>query len=193
MLNAIFVTLTYPRDESVSSCWLRATSDWNRFVQRTTRAFGNVSYLRVFEAHDDGYPHVHALLLIEHIRNFQERSQFLYDDIFFKFKSLWIIGNSDFQSPKIQSKNTIRYIVKYVGKSTSAARLWSNILTPTITQSPTLDADGYPIRHIRGTNIWKSILVLDQRYLLYSTLKIKKIKLMSWSRNFIERFKEFDV
>jgi hypothetical protein len=65
----VLATLTY----SHSSCntedsWLGAGKDFNRWITRLRKRFGKIDVVRVFESHESGYCHIHALLY------FRERS-----------------------------------------------------------------------------------------------------------------------
>jgi hypothetical protein len=192
--NAVFITLTYDRSSNVSETWQKTTTDFNRYIQRLRRnkilrTLNDFEYLRVFEQHQDGYPHIHAVLLFDPTISLRERDKFVYEKYRRPFKSLWTSGLSDCQSPKSKGNGIIGYILKYLGKSTSTVTLWSQILGNLTIQEPKVNDLGYPIKPPAGKNVWKYILIPDNHYLLKSTLKWKRIKLLMWSRGFIEKYK----
>jgi hypothetical protein len=59
----VFVTLTYdPSVCTIEESWLNAGKDLDRWITRLRRRLGKISVVRVFEAHESGYCHIHALL-----------------------------------------------------------------------------------------------------------------------------------
>lgn len=195
--NAAFVTLTYARDTySPREAWQRINNDFNRYIQRLRRGkrlryikLGDVEYLRAYESHKDGYPHVHALILTK--QDIRDRSIYLKEEPRKSFKLAWPHGLTDAQSPKYKNNGAIGYILKYMSKSSSSGNLWKQILTENLTvPSPEVNALGYPLKPPPGENVWKSILIPDQTLLLKCTLKKKRIKLLMWSRHFISEYKK---
>lgn len=159
-------------------------------MQRVQRNFGTTEYLRVFEPHKDNFPHIHILLRLRSFRTVKDSGIFLRNEYFSTFKSLWDYGHTDFQCPRYSNFYPIGYILKYLGKSTSTSRLWATILDPSTCQDRVATNElGYPIKPPKGENVWREVLIKDKSYLLYSTLKIKKIKLCTWSRGFTDTFK----
>jgi hypothetical protein len=64
--RALFVTLTYDTHLcSFSEAWHNVGIELNRFMAYTRSKFGKVSCCRVFESFENGYPHVHSILLFE--------------------------------------------------------------------------------------------------------------------------------
>jgi len=64
--RALWVTLTY----DVKLCdfkdaWRNIGKEFNRFMARVRKRFGKVSCCRVFESFENGYPHIHCILLFE--------------------------------------------------------------------------------------------------------------------------------
>jgi hypothetical protein len=65
----VLATLTYdPSTCSIEDSWLSAGRDFNRWITRLRKRFGKIDVVRVFESHESGYSHIHALLY------FRERS-----------------------------------------------------------------------------------------------------------------------
>ena len=62
--NCLFVTLTYDTKRcSVKEAWDNIGKDINRYFSNIKRKFGRFANIRVFEAHANGYPHVHILMI----------------------------------------------------------------------------------------------------------------------------------
>lgn len=185
----VFATLTYSRSKSIRDTWLNVTSDFNRFSQRVQRKIGYLEYLRVFENHKDNYPHIHAHLRFRDVKNIRERGIYLHDKYFRALKSCWTHGHTDYQCPKYSNHYPIAYVLKYIGKSTSSATLWQQILNPTF-KPYTPPTDSFPIPAERGENIWKLISIPLSTNLYSSRFKWKRIKLLSWSRGYVATFKK---
>jgi hypothetical protein len=112
--------------------WQNVGVDFNRWICGIRSKFGSVSVVRVFESHESGYPHVHALLVF-HSHKFEGRSmknmrgKLIYRVVgsdFNNLKSLvdganrWAQGYSDFELVN-SYRGGIRYLAKYLAKSTS--------------------------------------------------------------------------
>jgi hypothetical protein len=64
--RALFVTLTYDiKLCSLEEAWKNIGVELNRFMSFVRKKFGKVSCCRVFEAYENGYPHIHCILLFE--------------------------------------------------------------------------------------------------------------------------------
>jgi hypothetical protein len=64
--RALFVTLTYDTKLcSFSDAWKNIGVEFNRFMSYVRKNFGKVSCCRVFEAFENGHPHIHCILLFE--------------------------------------------------------------------------------------------------------------------------------
>ena len=64
--RALFLTLTYDTKLcSLSAAWKNLGKEFNRFMSHVRKHFGKVSSCRVFEAFQNGYPHIHCILLFE--------------------------------------------------------------------------------------------------------------------------------
>ena len=60
------LTLTYDRDNiTMYEAWNNLSKDFNIFLQKLRQKYHlDISHIRSYEAHEDGYPHVHVDLLI---------------------------------------------------------------------------------------------------------------------------------
>jgi hypothetical protein len=64
--RAMFVTLTYDTKLcSFDKAWKNIGDEFNRFMSFIRKNFGKVACCRVFEAYENGYPHIHCILLFE--------------------------------------------------------------------------------------------------------------------------------
>lgn len=65
LTNVLFVTLTYDTKLcDFKTAWDTISADWNRYVSRLRRKYGKVLTCRVYEATENGYPHIHAIIYI---------------------------------------------------------------------------------------------------------------------------------
>lgn len=185
-----FLTLTYDRTQGLRSSWWRSTDFVNRYLGNLRRSktrtgvhwFDGLEYLRVFEPHRDGFPHIH--LVVATRRNYSTGGIYVHDGFRSVVRSRWIHGLSDVQYAKNQNASrVISYALKYLSKSTSSRHLWSRIL----------DADPFDRRYDDGGTVlyspYAGFHLLYPRHDqcgLYSCRlgKPRKIKLMSWSRAF---------
>lgn len=63
---AMWITFTYdPKLRSCSDAWLKVGVEFNRVRSWLTRKYGKHSVLRCFESFQNGYPHIHALLVFD--------------------------------------------------------------------------------------------------------------------------------
>ena len=63
---ALWVTLTYDTKLcAFGDAWRNIGVEFNRFMAYIRKRFGNVSCCRVFESFENGYPHIHCILLFE--------------------------------------------------------------------------------------------------------------------------------
>jgi hypothetical protein len=64
--RALWVTLTYDSKRCLyGEAWENIGIEFNAFMAYTRRNFGKVSICRVFESFENGYPHIHCILLFE--------------------------------------------------------------------------------------------------------------------------------
>ena len=115
-------------------------------------------------------------------------TRWLPDDVFKKLKLAWLHGLSDHQSPTSRAGHgALNYILKYVSKSSSSTHLWKLILSNGEIFSPSTNENGYPIRATRYAG-YKKITVAHSLLIDRCTFQTKKIKLVTWSRNFIKSY-----
>jgi len=64
--RALWATLTYDiKLCDFGDAWRNIGKEFNRFMARVRKRFGKVSCCRVFESFENGYPHIHCILLFE--------------------------------------------------------------------------------------------------------------------------------
>jgi hypothetical protein len=62
--KALWVTLTYdPSRCSMLEAWKQIGVEFNRFISAIRQKYGKISILRNWETYENGYPHVHAIIL----------------------------------------------------------------------------------------------------------------------------------
>lgn len=119
--NTVFFTATYdPRKTSLPHAWLAVGPDWNRFMSALRRRYGRVEALRVWQSHESGYPHVHAILVFEnhHFKTFigKDKKTIRVDEAPI-LQGYWKPGLSDVLSPVSISdvaKHILRYITRFL-------------------------------------------------------------------------------
>jgi len=64
--RALWITLTYDIKRcDFKDAWRNIGKEFNLFMARVRKRFGKVSCCRVFESFENGYPHIHCILLFE--------------------------------------------------------------------------------------------------------------------------------
>jgi len=64
--SLLWITLTWdPGQGDLVFAWENLGKDFNRFISALRRKYGQVSYLRVWESYESGFPHVHAIMFFE--------------------------------------------------------------------------------------------------------------------------------
>jgi len=59
----LWLTLTYDSKRCTRrQAWENIGVEWNRFISAMRRRYGKISVLRSWEAYENGYPHIHALM-----------------------------------------------------------------------------------------------------------------------------------
>lgn len=118
--RAIFVTLTYARNERLDILWEEVGKDFNRWISAMRRRYGKISIIRCWEAQQDGYPHIHCVLLFHET----EFETFYYNAKWRLsekrgIESLWSFGFSDMFALYSLGAG-VGYVLKYVTKVNNA-------------------------------------------------------------------------
>jgi hypothetical protein len=65
--RGLWVTLTYDTKRCLyGEAWNNIGVEFNRFMSYLRRNFGKISSCRVFESFENGYPHLHCIIIFEH-------------------------------------------------------------------------------------------------------------------------------
>lgn len=115
----VFVTLTYGREDPLGVVWDNVGVDFNRWLTGIRKRFGRCEVVRTWEAHEDGYPHIHCLLMFhdEEFTVFRYKNKWrLHKKKLFEWSWGWV----DVQAIKEPAK-AFRYITKYIRKAINVA------------------------------------------------------------------------
>nr|AGG39820.1 replication-associated protein [Diporeia sp. associated circular virus] len=172
----VFATLTYTRSSSSDICWQNANNHFNRYIQKLRRLHNsNVQYVRCIEAHEDFYPHFHAVLQFPKVLTVSDARYF--DRILYQqWKQLWTSGLSDFQHPRSKQK-PILYLIKYISKGATLNTLWKKcypVPSVPVSSSLPLSSCSIPVPNI-STDALSPTQQLCKKH---------KIKQLTWSRGF---------
>lgn len=125
--KGVFLTLTYSHDIPLKDAWQNIAKDWNRFLTRmkielkNSGTAGTLHYIRVIEAQENGYPHIHALFLgIDYLYNAGNKVEWDNDNPHSKnIKHFWNRGSVFINRTKSGEKirNSINYAMKYIRKT----------------------------------------------------------------------------
>lgn len=190
--NYVFSTYTYSRDIRLSESWESVSSDFNRYVQRIRRLHGSrVQYLRTVEAHEDSYPHIHAILrfkdviAVDNVRYFDRA-------LFRQWKSLWIRGLSDYQPPLQRTRSPLLYIIKYVTKGSPTLKtLWKKYYALNVqpsTESETTATQQSSAESVElGSEPTMTEELPEKMKKTVNLCRTHKIKQLSWSREFFDK------
>ncbi len=169
----LFSTLTYSRTQSLQDTWKATSKDFNRFHQRFKRLHNQtIGYLRVIEAHSDGYPHIHAIMQFPSACIAVDNSVYFDRTLYAQWKSLWPRGHSDYQKPRRSGLGTLSYLMKYLIKNTTSKTIWSKVLMDSKSQVPQ-SYGSKPFTPLLSSN---GIIILPTHS--------HGVKLATWSRNF---------
>lgn len=119
--NIIYATLTLSREKPLAEAWYGIGVLFNRYKSALTRKYGKINVIRVWEAHKDGYPHIHAIFIFEEkwFTAFWHRGRKKhcwrikeYRDL----KKYWKYGHSDIKSVD-SFRGGVFYLKKYLSKT----------------------------------------------------------------------------
>jgi len=121
--QVLFLTLTYNTGlRSQHQAWKTLAKFYNLFMSKMRRVFGSISSARTFESFENGYPHVHAVLLFndfsfvvrEYINKKGRKVLLIDDDIKDCISAMWH-SNVDVKGVGNVSES-INYLKKYISK-----------------------------------------------------------------------------
>jgi hypothetical protein len=125
--NALLVTNTYDvKLASQKEAWNTLGYDFNRYITNLRKKYGKISYVRVWEAFFNGYPHIHTLMVFHD-----------YQFTTFRHNGKWRIREKgEFEKGyhsfvDVEAVRSLRagisYIVKYMSKSYSNSEVTSEV------------------------------------------------------------------
>ena len=121
--HVLFATLTYDiKLKSRHQAWKAIPKEYNLLMSKMRRVFGSISTARTFESFENGYPHVHVVLLFNdfvfQVREYTDRKGrkvlLVDDDIKDCISAMWH-SNVDVKGVGNVSES-INYLKKYVSK-----------------------------------------------------------------------------
>jgi hypothetical protein len=68
LTSLLWVTLSCDpakKNGDIKTAWETLGIDFNRFISALRRKYGKISYFRVWESYDSGFPHIHVILFFE--------------------------------------------------------------------------------------------------------------------------------
>lgn len=116
--DILFITLTESsRKNSVDEAWKSIGKKYNRFRSAIIKKYGKVEFLRSFESHESGYPHIHVLIkFLDH-----RFDVFKYTDA--EGKKMWLVKKNQkikecwkYGYSKIKGCTSVKEGLAYVGK-----------------------------------------------------------------------------
>ena len=116
--RALFVTLTYDTKLcSFDEAWKNIGDEFNRFMAFIRKNFGKVACCRVFEAYENGYPHIHCILLFEE----KEFKVFMDKKGQFRIKEKGVVASGWRSHTDVKAMSSLgrglSYLKKYLLKS----------------------------------------------------------------------------
>lgn len=133
----LFATLEYDANRyKLNECWERVGDDFNRWKSYIRRKFGKFASVRVWEAHESGYPHIHVALAFEEkvffggfMANRQDKGKFrVKGEDYSVLRGSWRHGFSDFVLCN-SVKGAFKYAGKYLMKGISVKEAGSKAVT----------------------------------------------------------------
>jgi hypothetical protein len=123
--SILFVTLTYDTKLCYfDEAWQNIAKEFNRWKANIRKKFGKFSVFRCFESFENGYPHIHAILVFEEMRFRVFKSYEAGKDG--QLHEVWLVSEKEFFEPywhswtKIKAvynlKGGLNYLKKYIIK-----------------------------------------------------------------------------
>ena len=202
-----FLTLTYDPGGPGPSHF-----DFPRFIHKAERKLGtHIKWLRTYEFHQDGRPHLHAILQFNYFSGYSDRTKRHYmadQQSFLNLKACWsahlrasakqgaqvrALGHIDFMVP--YSKGAFNYALKYILKEAGSTRktIWRKIQASRpgtvidASKTPTRPPDGPGNQHYMNSDLQttpSSSPTTSRKSSVSFTWKTLTVKRASWSRDF---------
>jgi len=116
--SLLWVTLTFDTKRgSLIHAWEHLGKDFNRFMSALRAKYGKISYLRVWEAYENGYPHVHIVMFF-HDAQFSVFPHFSEKEgkLTFRIKEKAQISEFWHSHVDIQAVSSLRNVFTYLKK-----------------------------------------------------------------------------
>lgn len=172
----------------MDTAWKQVSKDFNRFIQRFRRLHNvQVQYIRTIEAHNDSYPHLHAVLQLPASLTITN-ARYFDRELFKKWKQLWTSGLSDYRPPNPKQQSPVLYIVKYISKSSSSYRtVWKKLLRNVSPVASSSSTSNEKPKSVELANSQACEITSDSVKFATTLLFCKQHKLrpVTWSRGFI--------
>lgn len=113
----LFITLTEStNNNSIDEAWKSIGEKFNQFRSNLISKFGQVEFMRTWESHDSGYPHIHCLVKFQKhefdvFKGYKNNKLHWLVKNHFKIKECWNFGFCD-----VSGCTSIREGLTYVGK-----------------------------------------------------------------------------
>ena len=116
--DLIFVTLTYAVQDMKN--WIDNGKHYQEFANRLRSMYGKIEFIRVWESHESGYPHCHAVIRLKkeiYCRKINKIWRVVSED-FNIIKGYWTHGFSDVKALN-GTTDVVSYLMKYILKQAS--------------------------------------------------------------------------
>lgn len=122
--DLLFITLTTRQDESIFEAWKNIGKKLDVFRANLISKFKKIEFMRTFESHDNGYPHIHMLIKFldsdfDVFKGMKNGKQHWLVRKNYEIKKCWKHGFVDV-SGCTSSKEALSYIGKYIMKSATS-------------------------------------------------------------------------
>ncbi len=120
--DLLFITLTESKNNnSIEDAWKNIGIKFNQFRSNLISKFGHVEFMRTWEAHHSGYPHIHCLIkfqdnMFDVFKGSKNNKPHWLVKNHFKIKDCWNFGFLDV-SGCTSVKEALTYIGKYIIKN----------------------------------------------------------------------------
>ena len=134
--DTFLITLTFPRQDYVGDAWKHTVSkQMNRFNSRIKRLIPGIEFIRGYESHEDGYPHIHIVAILPkpvrviRINGKMRMITSLRNQIRNRWGTTWNPSKRDYEGEwwnadilALDSRiGGLKYVAKYITKASKAA------------------------------------------------------------------------
>lgn len=126
----LFISPTIDQKKySLNHSWHIISYEFHLFITKLRQAYGDCVYIRVWESHESGYPHLHLVVYfnkkwfkaIKHIRKKDKKLTYIIPTVHKKrIEKMWRLGNMDIQAVQ-DTHGAFSEVKKYITKN-----IWSD-------------------------------------------------------------------